>query len=339
MYCQKTYELLKKTNNHYESTEVKYPVVNDICFMGYNKDDEEVILEILNDSQNHQGIIESFEGSFEYSKFSYPLILKLINFIKTLKIERSHNAVAVNVGGGGDPSTNELAALGFQTYLLDIEPNTLFIQKIWDKYLYNKNIYRICCDSFYLPFPNNSVDIIFCKEFLHHIKNYDRMLNEFNRVLKKNGLAIIVEPTLTWRTPSDTISEPYHHYQKVDKYLFSFKANNLAIKRHYLYHLIKREKLKNLLISPVYEYFNNQFEKGSYTINFINSNLQKLIDGENIWCLNKTKDCSKYFNRINKIQLINPIYLTLNEEVYNHPILLKGVDFYLKLRKSLLKND
>ena len=53
-------------------------------------------------------------------------------------------------------------------------------------------------DVFYdgklIPFPNNSFDSILCTEVLEHVFNIDELLQEFNRVLKKNGKALITTP-------------------------------------------------------------------------------------------------------------------------------------------------
>ena len=66
------------------------------------------------------------------------------------------------------------------------------------------------CDMTMLPFldyvfdPDNykivncedqSIDIIYCRNVLHHIPNLSALFNEFNRILKPNGRIVIIEPT------------------------------------------------------------------------------------------------------------------------------------------------
>jgi SAM-dependent methyltransferase len=46
-----------------------------------------------------------------------------------------------------------------------------------------------------LPFlPNNSVDQIYCRSFLEHVKNFENLMAEIVRVLKKDGTAHIFVP-------------------------------------------------------------------------------------------------------------------------------------------------
>ena len=45
-----------------------------------------------------------------------------------------------------------------------------------------------------LPFPNNTFDVVFCKSVLEHIKNYGHVITEMERVLKPDGLMIIMIP-------------------------------------------------------------------------------------------------------------------------------------------------
>lgn len=60
--------------------------------------------------------------------------------------------------------------------------------KFMDKFIFKKLQY----DEPY-PFEDNTFDLITIKMVLHHVKNYDFTLNEISRILKINGLLIIVE--------------------------------------------------------------------------------------------------------------------------------------------------
>jgi len=50
------------------------------------------------------------------------------------------------------------------------------------------------CQSEYLPFRSNSVDVLVLKDSFHHIPNVDQFLREATRVLKDRGRAIIFDP-------------------------------------------------------------------------------------------------------------------------------------------------
>lgn len=53
-------------------------------------------------------------------------------------------------------------------------------------------------DKFYdgkvIPFEDNSFDSLLCTEVLEHVFNIEELLKEFNRVLKKDGVALITTP-------------------------------------------------------------------------------------------------------------------------------------------------
>ena len=51
---------------------------------------------------------------------------------------------------------------------------------------------------------------------------YEKMMREVNRVLSYDGIAIVIEPTLTHRTSSQAINSPSHYYQKNHAYIRAF---------------------------------------------------------------------------------------------------------------------
>lgn len=63
-----------------------------------------------------------------------------------------------------------------------------------------------------LPFlPDNSVDQIHCRSVLEHIKNFENLMREITRVLKKNGKANIFVPHF---------SNPYYYSDYTHKRFF-----------------------------------------------------------------------------------------------------------------------
>lgn len=55
----------------------------------------------------------------------------------------------------------------------------------------NKNI--ICGDSQYLPFKNNSFEIIFGRSLLHHLPDPRKGIEEMKRVVRDNGRIVLVD--------------------------------------------------------------------------------------------------------------------------------------------------
>ena len=45
-----------------------------------------------------------------------------------------------------------------------------------------------------LPYPNNSFDLIWCSEVIEHLENPGQVIEEFRRVLKPHGKAVLTTP-------------------------------------------------------------------------------------------------------------------------------------------------
>lgn len=67
-----------------------------------------------------------------------------------------------------------------------------------DQYTKDNNVFNY--NIINIPYPSNSVDIIFCKQVLEHLSFFDEKLffNEVYRLLKPKGSIIIEVPDLVW---------------------------------------------------------------------------------------------------------------------------------------------
>jgi ubiquinone/menaquinone biosynthesis C-methylase UbiE len=64
-------------------------------------------------------------------------------------------------------------------------------------------------DASKIPFDDNHLDAIVMMDVLHHVKNPEEFLKECKRVVKKNGLILLIEPANTWF--SRIIYKNFHH--------------------------------------------------------------------------------------------------------------------------------
>ena len=73
-----------------------------------------------------------------------------------------------------------------------------------------------------IPFPDNTFDVVFCKSVLEHIKNYGHVIGEIDRVLKSNGLMIIMIPQRTrhFFSYSEHLVYPYLPYKHEEFFQF-----------------------------------------------------------------------------------------------------------------------
>ncbi len=72
----------------------------------------------------------------------------------------------------------------------------------------------ICADGIRLPFSNNVVDIITSFETIEHVEQYDKLLAEFSRVLKTDGLLICSTPNRRIFSPNDEKPPNTYHVKE-----------------------------------------------------------------------------------------------------------------------------
>jgi 2-polyprenyl-3-methyl-5-hydroxy-6-metoxy-1,4-benzoquinol methylase len=65
-------------------------------------------------------------------------------------------------------------------------------------------------DGTKLPFNNSSFDVVVSFETIEHTVSYNKMLEEFSRILKPGGIAIISTPNFTINSPTGKIINPFH---------------------------------------------------------------------------------------------------------------------------------
>ena len=100
---------------------------------------------------------------------------------------------------------------------LDLSYSNIKIAKEIDK----KSEY-ICGDGLNLPFKDRSFDAVFVGQVLHHFPDVTEPLKEINRVLKKNGILLNIEPN-NW---NPMVSLKYR------KRVFKRKKDKIFCKRH-----------------------------------------------------------------------------------------------------------
>lgn len=115
---------------------------------------------------------------------NYKLIIEKINLNKNYSL--------LDVGCGTGEILNIIAEKykKVNLYGIDISPKMIKIAKTKS---HAKKINYICGDSEKLPYDDNSFDIVITSESFHHYPNPQKVLNEFKRVIKKNGKLILCD--------------------------------------------------------------------------------------------------------------------------------------------------
>lgn len=90
----------------------------------------------------------------------------------------------LDIGCGGGFLSNPLARSGFTVTGLDQSEDALETARQWDC---TGRVKYIKGNAYELPFAENSFDAVFAMDFLEHVEDPQRVIDEASRVLKPNG--------------------------------------------------------------------------------------------------------------------------------------------------------
>jgi ubiquinone/menaquinone biosynthesis C-methylase UbiE/uncharacterized protein YbaR (Trm112 family) len=305
-----------------------YPISNGLIFMGYAKNREIEIKKIIQTERDHQTNLEEMQKHYD---FAYPSFKHGLLSINILAHDTKENSpIAIDIGCGGAPMSKMLCEKGFDTYCCELDPNSLFAGFQWKHPNLGLGKY-VVCDSSILPFPSNSIDAVYCKEFVHHIEDYKSIFSEVNRVLKKGGIFLMIEPTSTFPLfLQNRVNDNHygHHYQTIFNYYSALKKNGFLPYRYYvlLSGKNKRQRLINMFtFNKLINCLNQQIfskPKTSRIGLILKMFIQKLAGGSNFIFSKKIRNVSNYIERP-KIQIVEPSELILTEEYLTDPRLDK----------------
>lgn len=151
--------------------------------------DEKTISNTQNFSEKWKIFYKS-KGREKYDKFQEKWFESLYGISREkLLIDLNKNSQILDAGCGGGDKTHNMALtspdLNFWGADLSIELGQIARET---KLLNNLNYIR--SDIANLPFNNETFDVIICDQVLHHTKDPDKTLQEFYRILKKNGILL-----------------------------------------------------------------------------------------------------------------------------------------------------
>jgi SAM-dependent methyltransferase len=335
--CQKCLGDLKIEYSHLlcESCKQKYLFDKGLLFMGYNKSKSEFIKKIIETEKNSQANLEYTQNSKDFAEYSYTIghILSKLIF----KISKKNIVNVVDIGCGGAPNSRLLSDVGLQVYSCELEPNSLFLANRWKEGSQNK-IISIVCDSTLLPFANNSIDLVFSKEFFHHVFEYEEIFQEINRVLKIGGLVLLKEPTsrfkfLQSQSEKQAEAEYYHNIVTNFKYFNALKQAGFKITHYYLWYN-KKSRIKPL--NKFRRFFDRQLINASKTIYFLihfKMLYQRIFSGSSIFIAEKTKELCLPAQRP-EIEIVDNSNLVLEEKDLLDPRMLYFLELFEKITKG-----
>lgn len=158
---------------------------------------------ILDEERSYIGDAFKCQALFNVDEKFIEIEQIYLNHIKKIVDNFSSDTkLIVDVGAGGGELIKRLQNTYPEIKLLGIDP------------VYTSD--TILNGDFYnIPLDSNSVDVIICKEVLQHSGNILTALNEIKRVLKKNGILIIIE-----RNPISFLGLRKRLYEKIGKWMY-----------------------------------------------------------------------------------------------------------------------
>lgn len=118
-------------------------------------------------------------------------------------IPASSNVLDIACGNGY--GTVLLSNQGHETIGGDISKETIdFCKK-----KFSNNRFELI-DGTQIQFDDNSFDVVVSFETIEHTTEYSKMISEFKRILKQNGVAIISTPNILINSPTGQIVNKFH---------------------------------------------------------------------------------------------------------------------------------
>jgi SAM-dependent methyltransferase len=167
-----------------------YPVVEGIPFFGVSANGAELKWQELESEINWIVKENDLQEHLDFAKQSAVVGRRLIERVTNGSLSEAENKpLALDLGAGGCLQSWQLAQFGFDVVAVELVPEFLLAAPPLPE-----SIDRVCSDVELLPFKDQSFDVIFCKETLHHVGDLGLALREACRVCKIGGAIVIEEP-------------------------------------------------------------------------------------------------------------------------------------------------
>jgi ubiquinone/menaquinone biosynthesis C-methylase UbiE len=193
--CQETLTPLEPRDDvlHSPAAGIDYPVRDGLVYMGYDAPEAGWIETTMEEERVWQGTTANLHQDAEFLRSSAPALVDVINLIGRLGAATPGDAL-IDVGSGSGWGSWLFAQAGYDPWLVDFEPNSLWLGGLYEHDRLGPGK-RIVADARLLPFADATFGVALVKEFAHHVEDKDRLFAEVNRVLRPGGLLVLVEPT------------------------------------------------------------------------------------------------------------------------------------------------
>lgn len=130
-------------------------------------------------------VLDCLENEVNSALYIAKLVKSYLNDSKT-------NSILV-VGSGSGKLGTQIRNLFPKINLYEVDKNSTVVKRLQDKYKYDFTRKPICSEAHKLPFKDGTIDAILCYSVFRYIENTQEVLNEFMRVIKKDGVIVVSE--------------------------------------------------------------------------------------------------------------------------------------------------
>lgn len=211
---------------------------------------------IVNNKKNEIALAESYDPNvairlpfaWNWERRYYDSINYMFSFcIAVDALDCAIGDIILDIASGSGWTTELLNRLGFNVVAIDLSTYLLKIGK--DRINCDNRIETdklkiefICADGEKLPFKDESFDGVICMNSLHHFPDYYIILNEMNRVMKKDAIASFSEPG-----KSHTKNPMSKHYEQT----YGIYEKDVDIDE--IYKTSISAGFKNMSLKPIYQ--------------------------------------------------------------------------------------
>jgi SAM-dependent methyltransferase len=316
--CQQCLGRLVESDQALICTEcgISFPICSGLVFMGYPRVCRDGARQVIAVEKAHQTDLNDLKKDIGFAYPSWRVSTLAIRVLQHIIGDSGQRPVAVDVGCGGAPMSMLLARAGFETFRCELDPNSCFSGLLWEDASLGVGKH-IVCDATVLPFSNQTVDVVFCKEFVHHIVEYSALFKEVSRVLRVGGHLVMIEPTLALVSGKD--DHPGHHYQTMGRYFRALADAGFRPERYYLYFYGPSRRLR--FLNPLKRHLHGELSSMSATGRLsraLKRVVQRMIGGTNVVFLRKASAGPTGGNRP-VLELVDPALLTIGPEYLADP--------------------
>jgi len=274
---------------------------------------EETII-YIQDKKEYQKLISDAYLSIDLKQNvnAYKISPEFIEVLRLLsEYSEGTNKNLLDIGSGNGISALSFALNGYKTTAFEPDPSSIVGYNAIKKL---KNVYKINnLDVFNgygenIPFEDNSFDIVFVRQTLHHAQNLQKFINEAHRVLKKGGIFFSVRDHVIYNKKD---KEKFLKTHPLNKF---YGGENAFTKNEYITGI----KNSGLTLIKEFSHFDtvinyHPLTKEEIESEVLNSDIQKFVNikqrfGNLIFNIYKRLLYAKYGNPFKEKNILGRLY-------------------------------